>query len=72
MGVMHNNQTSAIEVYDFLNQYTPDTVMLELDENRYQLLQKNYESYKPEKVMETLKKNKNSRKRKIYSKISLK
>jgi len=60
MGVMHNNQESAIEVYDFLNQYSPDTIVLEIDENRNQLLENNYSSYKPEKVMKILENNKTS------------
>lgn len=57
---MHNNQESAIEVYEFLNQYKPDTIMLEIDDNRYQLLMGNYQKYKPEKVMKIMEKNKNS------------
>ena len=60
VGVMHNNQESAIEVNDFLDQYNPDSIVLELDENRYQLLQRNYVKYKPEKIMQIMKRNKNS------------
>jgi len=57
---MHNNQESAIEVYDFLNQYSPDTIVLEIDEHRNQLLENNYSTYKPEQVMKTLEKDKTS------------
>ncbi len=60
MGVMHNNQESAIEVYDFLNQYSPDTIVLEIDEHRNQRLEHNYSTYKPEKVMKILEKDKTS------------
>lgn len=57
---MHNNQESAIEVSEFMDQYSPDSTVLEIDENRYQLMMGNYEKYKPEKVINALKKNEGS------------